>query len=401
MLITGNQQLIKNVNRMAILREVRKRPGVSRTDLAEATGLTRAAIGRLVEGLTEEGWLAEEPRLASTTLGRRPTPLVFDAFRLVLLGAHINGERSRVVASTLAGEVFELSVLSTEGLAGEAVLDTLARQISDMQARFQIAGRRICGIGVAVPGPVDPLTGDLRFSESTGWSCLPVRAGLLARLAAQGMQDVPVIVDRAANCIALQHAEINRLELSEALLYVHVGQNVAVSAMLHDRLMRGRHGLAGYVAHQTLQLEGPACSCGRAGCVQAMLTLEAMGRQLELPRNLSPAALQSELRSAVQAAEPRALAALQSLSRHLGAFIYNLCQTYDPGRVFVGGAAFQLGGDLMPGLRARLDELYADSGLNPPQVQVMRVDVQTAAQGAAAAVLRALLSLEAALPEHV
>jgi predicted NBD/HSP70 family sugar kinase len=351
-----------------------------------------------VEGLSEDGWLAEEAKTASAALGRRPTPLVFDSHRLVLLGAHINGERSRVVASTLAGEVFELNVLSTEGRTGEQVLEILAEQIVGMQRRFLAAGRRVCGIGVAVPGPVDPVSGELRFSESTGWTRLPVKLRLLAAFLAAGLPDLPVIVDRAANCIALQHAETNRLELSEALLYVHVGQSVAVSAMLHDRLMRGRHGLAGYVAHQSLQLDGPLCSCGRTGCVHAMLTLEAVRREMGLAKNILPASLQSEIRAAIQAGESSAGAALQTLSRHLGTFIFNLCQTYDPGRVFVGGVAFQLGGDLVTGMRERLEELYAGSGVQVPHVQVMRVDVQTAAQGAAASVMRELLSLESALP---
>lgn len=399
MLITGNQQLIRNVNRLAILREVRKKPGISRTELADATGLTRAAIGRLVEGLSEDGWLAEEARQVSGALGRRPTPLVFDPLRLVLLGAQINAECSRVVACSLSGEVFELNVQSTEGRSGPEVLDILARQLGSLQRRFLAAGRRVCGIGVAVPGPVDPASGVLRFSESTGWKQLPVQEGVRSRLAGMDLPSVPVVVERAANCIALQHAESNRLELSEALLYLHVGQSVAASAMLNDRLMRGSHGLAGSVAHQTLQLDGPACTCGRIGCAHAMLSLESLRQALRLPPELPAAALAEEVRALVQRGETRALQVLQALSRNLGNFIFNLCQIYDPGRVFVGGPAFQSGFDLMPGMLRRLDELYADSALEAPQVRLMNVDEQMVAQGAAAAVLRSLLSLESALPE--
>lgn len=400
MLITGNQQLIRNVNRQAILREIRKRPGISRSDLAELTGLTRAAIGRLVEGLTADGWLVEEVRTVSSSLGRRPTPLVFDPFRLVLLGAHINAERSRVVACTLSGEVFEQNVLSTEGLSATDVLNTLAQQIGSMQRRFMTAGRRVCGIGVAVPGPVDPISGALRFSESTGWAMLPVRAGLQTRLNEMDLPQVPLMVERALNCIALQHAENNRLELNEALLYVHAGQSVAVSTMLHGHLVRGHNGMAGYVAHQTLRTDGPLCSCGRAGCVQAMLTLGALSRRIGLPYSLGMSAPMESVMKALAAKESETVVALDEYCDLFSAFVYNLSQIYDPARIFVGGLVFQAIPGLMAQLQLKLEAMCAEAALDAPQIQLMQSDGQSAAQGAAAGVLRALLSLETALPQH-
>lgn len=397
MLITGNQRLIRHVNRMAILREIRNRPGISRTELAEVTGLTRAAIGRLVEGLTEDGWLAEDKKTVSGSLGRRPTPLVFDEYRRVLLGAQLDTERTRVVATTLKGEVFEMGAEQVEGLGAGAVLERLVQQLVAQHARLSAAGRIVCGVGVAVPGPVNPLTGVLRFSESTGWHELPVRESLEAGLAAAGYGGIPVIVDRGVNCLALQHVETNRVDLADTVLYFHVGSSVAVSAVLQGELLRGNQGLAGYVAHQQLDADGPPCSCGRKGCVHAMLTLEALSRNFGLAAT-APSSLFSVIRDAVAVDDGKVRQVMQAFGNTLGCFVYNLCQTYDPARVFLGGAAFQLGYPLIDEVRRRVMQLAADQARGGPLIQVMRVDPQTAAQGAAIGVLRQLLRVEAAVP---
>lgn len=397
MLITGNQRLIRHVNRMAILREIRNRPGISRTELAAVTGLTRAAIGRLVEGLTADGWLAEEASAPSGALGRRPTPLVFDEYRRVLLGAQLDAERIRVVATNLRGEVFGMVAEQVGGLPPEVILSRLGELILAQQASLRAAGRIVCGVGVAVPGPVAPLTGVLRFSESTGWRELPVRQRLEDALAAAGCAEVPVIVDRGVNCLALQHAETNRVDFADTMLYVHVGSSVAVSAVLKGEVLRGHSGLAGYVAHQQVDAAGSACSCGRRGCVQAMLTLEALRRALALEvagaQQLLPA-----LREALARDDGVAARVMQAFCRNLGGFVYNLCQIYDPARVFLGGAAFQLGHTLIDDVRARVAELAGEQARGGALIKVMQVDPQSAAQGAAVSVLRQMLKVEAGVP---
>lgn len=401
MLITGNQRLIRHVNRTAILREIRKRPGISRTELAELTGLTRAAIGRLVDGLTKEGWLAEEPSQVSSSLGRRPTPLIFDESRLILLGAQLNGEHLWLVASTLSGEVLECSTELLRTREGTEALARLVKRIAGLQQRLAASGRTVCGLGVAVPGPVRPRDGVLLFSESTGWQDLPVRALLESGLAAEGLSGFPVVVERAVNCIALQHVESNRADLSDTLLYVHVGQSVAASVMLDGELLRGSQGLAGYVAHQSLSLGGPACTCGRTGCLHAMLTFEVLRTAFSLPASLSSQAITSAIGKAIAEGGQHAQDVMAELAFNLGNFLFNLCRIHDPARVFLGGAIFQLGADLFEGVQSRLDTLHENFALCGAQIQIMQVDQYTAARGAAVAMLRDLLKLGVAITSKV
>jgi len=105
--IKGDQQFVKAVNRMALLRLVREEEGISRAELAERSGLMRSTVGLLTEELIEEGWLVEADAFATGALGRRPTPLSLDGTRIVLLGAELGPDAIRVVATSIRGEVLE------------------------------------------------------------------------------------------------------------------------------------------------------------------------------------------------------------------------------------------------------------------------------------------------------
>ncbi|MBW8901944.1 MAG: MarR family transcriptional regulator, partial [Massilia sp.] len=82
----GQRYLLKGINRMALVRQLCARPGLSRADLAACVQLTKSTVGLLVRELIAEGWLHERDSVATGDIGRRPTPLFIDPTRLVLLG---------------------------------------------------------------------------------------------------------------------------------------------------------------------------------------------------------------------------------------------------------------------------------------------------------------------------
>jgi predicted ArsR family transcriptional regulator len=78
---TGDQQLVKRINRSVLLRLLRSRSGLSRAQLAQESGLTKSTVSLLVRELIDEGWLAETDITAAPGLGRPSTPLQIDSRR--------------------------------------------------------------------------------------------------------------------------------------------------------------------------------------------------------------------------------------------------------------------------------------------------------------------------------
>lgn len=93
----SGQAQLKRGNRMAIIRQLRVQPGLSRVDLSEALGLTKSTVSALARELIDEGWLLEREVLVTGDIGRRPTPLFVDPSRLLLLGTQVGIDRKSVV----------------------------------------------------------------------------------------------------------------------------------------------------------------------------------------------------------------------------------------------------------------------------------------------------------------
>ncbi len=102
---TGDQQLVKRINRSVLLRLLRAQPGLSRARLAAESGLTKSTVSLLVRELLRDGWITEAMETVSDGLGRPSTPLHIHQGKRALIGVEIAVEVVRVVCVSQQGEV--------------------------------------------------------------------------------------------------------------------------------------------------------------------------------------------------------------------------------------------------------------------------------------------------------
>lgn len=386
MVISGNQQFLRSINQIAVLRAVRMHPGTSRVGLANLLRLTRPTIGNVVDDLLKGGWLAEEHLGPTGQLGRRPVALHVDNGNRVIIGGDINNFRIICAAVTLSGEIRELSIKPAPSGNVEDVLALLAQQIVGICQRLDVVGSRVTGIGIGVPGPVDPETGALRYSESTGWNNIPMKDSLQALLTSYGMTGVPVTIERAADCVALYQFEFRRLAEEEPLLYVHTGQAVTSSVASRYNLLRGHAGTMGSIGHIILDPDGPPCPCGRRGCANVTATLQAVQNATGCPID--------KIRSATQAGDQAVIRELSRAGHHFGLLLQNLCMLFDPARLLVGGMAFQSGPEFANSARETFQHLMSSSAeATCIPLEIVRHEPNAVALGAATSVLYSQLRL--------
>lgn len=377
----GSQQLLKVINRMALVRHLCAHPGLSRADLAGAVGLTKSTVSLLVRELVAEGWLVESEVVATGDLGRRPTPLFIDPARLLLLGAEMGIESVRVVATSLTGEVRACAVASYgASRTAKACLGTLATAL--LKVRKQLgASPQILGLGVGLPGGVNEARGVLNFAPNLGWRDIPVGALLAEKLQDTLLAGVPLFLQNEADVAALGELEFNPSPSSDPLLYVSINQGLGAGVIVGDRLLTGSRGFAGEVGHMVLQLNGPRCSCGRRGCAEALIATRAL-----LGGSQDGTALRSlaEVRAHLVDEDAETLKAVNSAGRKLGVLLQNLATAYDPGSIVLGGSVVELGEPfLQPALDTLLDYATA-ANLPPPSVRISRFGANAVAVGAAA-----------------
>ncbi|MEW2807260.1 ROK family transcriptional regulator [Streptomyces massasporeus] len=127
----------------------------------------------------------------------------------------------------------------------------------------------LLGAGVALPGPLDHVRGVLhRVTGFPEWDGFPLREALAGRLG------VPVVVDKDTNAAALGLAAGGE---GGSFAYLHLGTGLGAGLVIGGSVHRGARTGAGEFGHQVIQLDGPPCTCGDRGCVEA-LCLGAVAR---------------------------------------------------------------------------------------------------------------------------
>jgi predicted NBD/HSP70 family sugar kinase len=356
---TGDQQLVKRINRSVLLRLLYGQSGLSRAQLAQESGLTKSTVSLLVRDLIDEGWLREADVTAAQGLGRPSTPLQIDGDRRAMVGVEVAVEALRVVGVSLTGRVLFEVEEPLDDMQPANVCRQAARLVALAYAQFEQRKLQLAGVGVGLPGAFDEATGVLRFAPNLGWREVNFVPLITQALGQAGLPPVPVHVQNEADTAALSEYEFAQGDDKDSLIFVTCGVGVGAGIVLNDRLFTGMQGMAGEIGHSILQIDGSLCSCGRRGCAETFFGARAL------------------------AALPDAAAG----GRYLGVVLQNLWTTFNPSALVVGGPSCERHPDMVAVAQDTLCDYARSAGMTPPTVRTARYGLMASAVGAAALVL--------------
>lgn len=362
--MTGDQQLLKRMNRSVLLRLLRAQPGLSRARLATESGLTKSTVSLLVRELLDEGWLSESGTAVTEGLGRPSTPLHINVGARALMGVEIAVETVRLACVSLQGEVLYSATHALKASAPAGVCAQLARMAAAAQRKLAADGMQVSSIGVCVPGAVDDCTGEVRFAPNLGWRNVALLPALEQALAKAGLAGVSVQLQNDADAAVLGEYEFSTGEGEDPLIFVNCDVGVGAGIVLNDRLFSGAQGIAGEIGHTILELEGPPCSCGRRGCAEAFFG----SRVLERPG-----------------------CDMARAAAFLGVLLQNLWVTFDPRAIVLGGNSCTRHPGLAQAAFERVREHAAGARMPAPDLRVARYGELAPAVGAAALALHEYL----------
>jgi len=320
---------IRDINRQIVLNYVREREPISRAEIARETELQRSTISAIVEDLKSEG-LVEEVGEGESTGGRRPTLLKLRAAEPIALGVSITPTCTTVAISDLAGRVVEQEEFLTDA---HKTINQVIEVVSEFTTRYKGS---IEGVGLSLPGLVDPSTGTALYIPYFLWRDLPISKMISDAVG------LPVVIDNDANAVALAELWFGRPEVNDArdFILVLVAEGVGTGIIFDGQVYRGQRGAAGEFGHMVIGRGAPVpCSCGSDDCWEAFSSERAaIARYLKLsgdPTNSSITFI--EVVDRALGGEANAKAALVETARHLGVGISNLIIGFSPEAVVVGG----------------------------------------------------------------
>lgn len=329
---TAHFGTMRAINRQIVLNYVRDRGPISRAEIARRTSLQRSTISEIVELLLGEG-LIEEVGAGASTGGRCPQLLALRASGAAAVGIDIAPTHTTVASCDLAGSVLEREVFETHPDFEE----TIRRAVSAATRLTGQSAGQIEGVGVSLPGLVDPSTGRLIYVPYFNWRDLDVGRRISV---ATGLK---VAVDNDANAAALAELWFGRAEVSEArdFIMVFIAEGVGTGIIFDRQIYRGEGGAAGEFGHMVIGERAPVpCSCGGYDCWEAFASgRAAVARYAALVGDEEVRQMSfAQLIDRALDGEAAAREALMETARYLGRGISNLIVGFSPEIVVVGGA---------------------------------------------------------------
>jgi glucokinase len=206
--------------------------------------------------------------------------------------------------------------------------------------------RTVKAIGMASPGPLDPKSGVVFATPNIPeWQNFPLTEKLTQHFG------VPAYLDNDANLAALGEWKFGAGRGHHDLLYLTISTGIGGGVIVRDRLLHGYHGLAAELGHVTVLADGPVCSCGYKGHIEALASGPAIVRHV---REQLEAGQKSEL-SGVEELNAQAVAeaarqgdalaksAFARAGKYLGICVASFLHTFDPSIVIFGGGVSQSG----------------------------------------------------------
>jgi len=376
----------REINRRVALDLIRVNQPISRADLARLMGIRRGAVSVLVNRLIEDGAVFEGAT-GEAKRGRKPTFLYMDSRKRCVVAVDIRPTRTFVMVTDLLGrQLASVTSYPTER-DHKRFVASLAKRINAILAGHADLGR--CeGVGVVVPGMVDAETGRVLSAPNLGWRDVSLRDPIAA---ATGL---PVEIENSGKACALAQLWSTRdAGASGHFVYLNVSDGLGVGIVVAGQLVRGQHNIAGEFGHVPLNLDGPRCGCGAAGCwevyVSNLATLSRyFGRDLrERPVSADVAALTiDDLIARARGGDAKALAALLSTGRYLGLGLGAVVNVIDPSHLYISGeitAAWDL---IEATVRAALAERVLTQSAGATPIVIVPPEQYPRLRGAAALV---------------
>ncbi|MEU3030990.1 ROK family protein [Streptomyces incarnatus] len=376
-----------------LLELVRSGRAVTRGALQQATGLSRATVGQRLDRLFRAGWLREGAGgPVESPLGGRPSiTLEFDGGHAVVLAADLDTRHARAAVLSLTGEILAEhsgTLVIEEG--PDLVLAELGRWFGEL---LEKAGQRpgeVCGIGLAVPGPVDSATGRVvQPPMMPGWDGYDV-TGRLSRALTEhtGAPPVPVLVDNDANLMAYGEQRAGHPDCA-AFVLVKVSTGIGAGVVVDGSIYRGIDGGAGDIGHIRVGADA-LCRCGSYGCLAAVASGGAVARRLA--SSGVPAASGSDVRDLLAAGHPEAAALAREAGRRVGDVLATVVTLLNPGVLMIAGDL--AGTPFLTGVRELLYQRALPRSTAHLDVVTSRLGERAALIGAGALVVEHLYAPE-------
>lgn len=353
---------VKSFNKHATLDLIRfSATGLSRTDLADQMGLTRAAVSLIVNDLLKSG-VIQEAESRSAPNGRPPISLEINPKRGLVGAIDMGATHLSIALADFAARILQEDEFPFNIKDGpEACLSQADQNLKKLLNDQGLKVSDLSAIGLGVPGPVITEMGMVIAPPiMPGWDHYPILATL------EKMWGCRVTLNNDAELGALGEWAYGVGRGEKNVAYIKVGSGIGAGLILNNQIYGGTTGAAGEIGHLTIDENGPLCNCGNHGCLEAFAGGNAIAKQGQILVKSGKKTILSELsldkitaHEVIEAARRGDLYAQEIIKRagtFIGIALAGLINLFNPSIVILGGGVAQVGDVLTNPIRQAVHE---------------------------------------------
>jgi glucokinase-like ROK family protein len=344
--VTGNSDLIREVNRSLVLDLIRRQGPISRAEVKRITGLNFTTVSNAVGDLVASG-LVQEVGFGTSHGGRKPLLLTLNSTARYVIGCELQSTQLVLGLFDLTGSLLSRAELPKDpGTSPAEVVERVVAGIGQLLQETGVRQEQIEGLGVAAPGPLNADHGILLTPPNMlGWHDVPLQEML------EAATHLPVVIDKDGNAAALGEVWFGAGQGVRNLVLIIVDAGIGAGIVAGGRLYRGGRSGAGEIGHTTIDIDGPRCSCGNHGCLEAIASGFALGKKAgeAIRRGVSSVLAAfvdtgigvDELLAAVAQGDKLAGDLLDECGRTVGIAVANVVNMYNPELIVLAGRLAQ------------------------------------------------------------
>jgi predicted NBD/HSP70 family sugar kinase len=384
----ANRDFTRELNLFNILNSIREAGSISRVEIAEKTGQSKASVTNITALLIERGLIYEDQVESSTSRGRRRIMLMLNPDAAYTVGIKIAAFRLSFAVVDFVGQV--KSTLSIPFRVGERSAAMLAAVAEDgilhclEDARLKLED--LSGCGLAIPGFVDSASG------TCYWTPIQNGSSNIRDLLAQRL-DMDVYLENDANSFTVASQWFGLGKGIRNFLVVTIEEGIGMGIVVDGKLYQGATGIAAEFGHMVIVPDGEPCRCGKLGCFEAYSAdsgILQQARKLLKRRKSGPDQDMLTIEEVTRWAREgdRGLRKIfQQSGEFLARGVAGLIQIFNPERVIITGEGVRAGDLVFDPMHKLLGKYLNREQANSTQILIQEWNDHDWAQGAAGFVL--------------
>jgi len=377
-MLTGKPQLNRVVNRRLILDRIRRAGRISRAQLAEVTAIRPPTVSAIIKDLIVEG-LVEEVGNGQSRGGRAPRMVSLAGKRARAVGFEVSETAIRAGVCDLNGKLTAKKSVEFYPTTPERTIDRMHALGEELLANIDSSWEDIEGVGVALPGHLDPLRGIVRWSKPLEWKDVAFRRLCQERWGI----DTDLVNDSMAGGLAAHSSEA--ASGVKNLIYLYLRFHV-VGAHSADRV----HGVLGIGSGIIINGEPYHGEFGAAGEITTLVAHPMVDARDEQGNAFETV---DAFCTALAAEQPSAVKSMDRVAEDMSHLVVHAVNFLEPGQLILGSDNSMLRDELLVRLQQILDRHRLRHEAGKTKLVVSELGEYGAVRGAVVPVLQRMFRM--------